>query len=203
MSSIYQFDLSNTRKETYNKTECLQILEVLLYLRDQKDTFGNRLLQFLSCCLRLVVKNPSSQKLEIPIPPRQWIVGMIELLGAVEGEDLSNMLHNSDAYRKIWQSVSGLSLLTPYSGKAWCWWDFFSFLTNVKVHTTATSDGNRRNGGDAMKPLKDSADRGAGSGCMARLVRIFDFIVADVPLVGWVMIVGLLVTAAWAWVTLL
>jgi hypothetical protein len=45
---------------------------------------------------------------------------------------LSNMLHNSDAYRKIWQSVSGLSLLTPYSGKAWCWWDFFSFLTNTK-----------------------------------------------------------------------
>jgi hypothetical protein len=38
---------------------------------------------------------------------------------------------------------------------------------------------------------------------MARLVRIFDFIVADVPLVGWVMIVGLLAAAAWAWVTLL
>jgi len=54
-----------------------------------------------------------------------------------------------------------------------------------------------------MKPRKDSTDKGAGSGCMARLVRFFDFIVADVPLVGWVMIAGLLTAAAWAWATLL
>lgn len=54
-----------------------------------------------------------------------------------------------------------------------------------------------------MKPSKTPPKQGAGSGCMARLVRIFGFIMADVPLVGWVMIVGLLAAAAWAWVTLL
>jgi len=41
---------------------------------------------------------------------------------------------------------------------------------------TATSDGKRRNESEAMKPRKDSADRGAGSGCMARLVRFSVFI---------------------------
>ena len=105
MSLIYQYDSANLRKTTYSKTECLNILEVLLRQRDQIDTFGNRLHQLLICCCRLFSRNLFSQKLQKPIPPKQWIVQMIEFLDAVEGEDLSNMLHHSDAYRKIWQEA--------------------------------------------------------------------------------------------------
>ena len=44
---------------------------------------------------------------------------------------------------------------------------------NVKVHTPLPAGASDETGGEAMKPRKDSADKGAGSGCMARLVRLF------------------------------
>jgi hypothetical protein len=40
---------------------------------------------------------------------------------------------------------------------------------------TATSGSQLRNGGEAMRPRRDSADKPAGSGCMARLVRCSSF----------------------------
>ena len=48
---------------------------------------------------------------------------------------------------------------------------------------TATSESQRGNEGEAMKLRKDSADKGAGSGCMARLVRcssFYDLVLAEV-----------------------
>jgi len=133
MSQIFQYDPKYVQKTTYTKKECLQILETLLYQRDRIDTFGMRFRQLgLSLC-RLFSKNLFSQKLETPIPPRQWIVQMIALLDEIEESDLSNKLRSSDAYRKIWQSAAGLSLESPYWGKWFCVWDFLSFLANVKV----------------------------------------------------------------------
>jgi hypothetical protein len=41
---------------------------------------------------------------------------------------------------------------------------------------TATSESQLRKGGEAMNPPENSADRGAGSGCMARLVRCSSFL---------------------------
>jgi len=130
MSLIYQYDGSNLRKETYNRKECLRILEILLHERDQIDTFANR---FRSLCIsfaRLFSKNLFSQMLEIPVPPRQWIIRMIELLDAVTGEEEPTTLYNSDAYRKIWREASDLSLEGAYCGKSFCLYDFYSYLAN-------------------------------------------------------------------------
>ena len=133
MSLFYQYDPNFCQKTTYNKKECLQILEILLFLRDQKDTFGNRLLQFGVCFLRLFSKNLFSQKLEIPVPPREWIVRTIGILDAAKGEDLSNTLHNSDAYRKLLREVSNLSLEEPYWGKLFDGFGFISFLVERRA----------------------------------------------------------------------
>ena len=135
MSLIFQYDPTTPRKTSYSKTECLRNLEILLYQRDQIDTFGNRLRRFGASLLRLFFKNLWPQKLERPIPPRQWIVQMAGILDAVEGEDLSNTLRNSDAYKKVWQDASDLSLQVPYSGKIFCEFDLISFLSNIEDET--------------------------------------------------------------------
>jgi hypothetical protein len=83
----------------------------------------------VSLC-RLFSKSLFAQKLEIPVPPRRWITEMIELLGAVEGEEIPTTLRNSDAYKRIWRLVAGLSLEEPYWGKQFCWFDFYSFMSN-------------------------------------------------------------------------
>lgn len=62
--------------------------------------------------------------------------------------------------------------------------------------------------GDSRPPEGERGNETAqskegGTPTQNRLVRIFHFIVDDVPLVGWVMIVALLIAAAaWTWVTL-
>jgi hypothetical protein len=48
------------------------------------------------------------------------------------------------------------------------------FFNERQSAYTATSESQLRNGGEAMKLRKDSADKGAGSGCMARLVSLFE-----------------------------
>ena len=50
------------------------------------------------------------------------------------------------------------------------------FLGERQSAYTATSESQRRNGGETMKLRKDSADKGAGSGWMARLVVLLLFI---------------------------
>jgi hypothetical protein len=66
------------------------------------------------------------------VPPRKWIVRTIEILDAVEEEDLSNTLHNSDAYRKLLREVSNLSLEEPYWGKTFDGFGFISFFVERK-----------------------------------------------------------------------
>ena len=128
----FEYDPKLARKTSYSKTECLNILEVLLYQRDQIDKFDNRLRQFVICFLRIFSKNLFSQKLQTPVPPQQWITQMISFLNEQEGEELSTNLFESDAYRKIWQSVSSLCMIEPYWGKTFCEYNFISFLSNTK-----------------------------------------------------------------------
>lgn len=66
-------------------------------------------------------------------------------------------------------------------GDVFAWFRNTSLSMNSSISSerqsayTATSESQIRNGGETMKPRKDSADRGAGSGCMARLVRCSSF----------------------------